>query len=232
MTGTGGRAVVPAARAGRAGALLLGAFGLAVVTDLTALLGGSATGHLLAKPLLMPLLLAYAAVCRAPRPLLAALVCGWGGDVLLLADGAEWAFLAGMGSFALGHLCYLVAFRGTRRAAAPGRGRVVTGGYGAALVVTVALLWPGLPAGLRLPVAGYATLLTVMARGAAGLGAVAGAGGALFLLSDTLIAGGVAGWPQPPVPDFWIMLSYAAAQYLLVTGILARASAPRPRPGS
>lgn len=51
-------------------------------------------------------------------------------------------------------------------------------------------------------------------------------GGALFLLSDTLIATGVADWPQPPVPDLWIMLTYAAAQFLLVHGTLGPVRQP------
>ncbi|MDN3297803.1 lysoplasmalogenase [Streptomyces ficellus] len=208
----------------RAGRVLLGAFLVAVAADLGALLAGSQTGHLVAKPLLMPLLAAYAAVRGAPRLLIAALVFGWGGDVFLLS-GAPWAFLAGMGSFAAGHVCYLLLFRRTRTS------KSLAVAYAAALVVTVALLWPALPAGLRLPVAGYAALLTAMAYRSSGLGLAAGAGGALFLLSDTLIATGVADWPQPPVPDFWIMLTYTAAQYLLATGVLRRPVAePRQAP--
>ncbi len=93
--------------------------------------------------------------------------------------------------------------------------------------MVVALLWPDLPAGLRVPVAAYSLLLTAMAYRAGRLGNVAAIGGALFLLSDTLIATGVAEWPQPPRPDLWIMLTYLAAQYLLVQGAL-RALRARP----
>lgn len=78
---------------------------------------------------------------------------------------------------------------------------------------------PICPASLRIPVAGYSLLLTAMAAASTRLGPVAGVGGALFLLSDTLIATGVADWPQLPRPDFWIMLTYAAAQFLLVSGV-------------
>ncbi|MFE6283758.1 lysoplasmalogenase [Streptomyces sp. NPDC057877] len=191
------------------------AFCLAVAVDLASLAGGFDAGHLAAKPLLMPLLAAHAHLSGAPRPLVVALLFGWGGDLLLLSD-AEPAFLAGMASFAGGHVCYLVLFsrHGTPRA------RAVLVGYVVVLAVTVSLLWPGLPADLRVPVAGYSLLLTAMAYGATRLGPVAAAGGALFLLSDTLIATGVADWPQLPAPDFWVMLTYAAAQYLLVRGTL------------
>ncbi|MGW2363884.1 lysoplasmalogenase, partial [Streptomyces phaeofaciens] len=43
---------------------------------------------------------------------------------------------------------------------------------------------------------------------------------------DTLIATGVADWPQPPRPEVWIMLTYIAAQFLLVRGTLAERRAP------
>ncbi|NEE55568.1 lysoplasmalogenase, partial [Streptomyces sp. SID8455] len=60
---------------------LLVAFLLAAAVDLAGLLGGLDTVHLVAKPLLMPLLAAYAAVRGGPRLLIAALLFGWGGDV-------------------------------------------------------------------------------------------------------------------------------------------------------
>ncbi|MER6998358.1 lysoplasmalogenase [Streptomyces sp. NPDC000410] len=196
--------------------VLLVAFGVALAADLGALAAGWDTGHRIAKPLLMPLLAGYAATRGAPRTLIAALLFGWGGDVFLLFD-AEWAFLVGMGSFAAGHVCYLVLF---------GRGRTSPAlgvAYAAALVGVVALLWGDLPADLRIPVAGYSLLLTAMAYRSSALGRTAGIGGALFLVSDTLIATGVAAWPQLPAPDFWIMLTYGAAQYLLTTGSLSPA---------
>ncbi|WP_217571614.1 lysoplasmalogenase [Streptomyces sp. GbtcB7] len=202
--------------------VLLVSFGVAAAVDLVSLAVGFTPGHLVAKPLLMPLLAAHAVVRGGPRLLVAALLCGWGGDVLLLSD-ADPAFLVGMASFAAGHVCYLLLFR---RPDAPHRPPHVRGPsawlggvYVLALVVTVTLLRPDLPAGLRVPVAGYSLLLTAMAAASTRLGLVAGAGGALFLLSDTLIATGVADWPQLPRPDFWIMLTYAAAQFLLVSGV-------------
>ncbi|MEU7069279.1 lysoplasmalogenase [Streptomyces narbonensis] len=193
---------------------LLAAFGLAAVVDLGSLLAGAELGHQLAKPLLMPLLAAYAVTRGAPKLLVAALLLGWGGDLFLLSD-ADWAFLAGMGSFAVGHVCYLLHFG--RRRTSP----LLGAGYAAALLTTIVLLWPDLPAELRIPVAGYSLLLTAMAYRASALGLLAGLGGALFLLSDTLIATGVAEWPQLPEPDFWVMLTYIAAQYLLAMGVLS-----------
>ncbi|GEB60942.1 lysoplasmalogenase [Streptomyces gardneri] len=205
---TATRAATPTSQA------LLAAFGLAAVVDLGSLLAGAELGHQLAKPLLMPLLAAYAVTRGAPKLLIAALLFGWGGDVFLLSD-ADWAFLVGMGSFAAGHVCYLVLFG--RRRTSP----LLGAGYAVALLTTIVLLWPDLPAELRIPVAGYSLLLTAMAYRASALGLLAGLGGALFLLSDTLIATGVAEWPQLPAPDFWVMLTYIAAQYLLTAGVLS-----------
>ncbi|MCX5383229.1 lysoplasmalogenase [Streptomyces sp. NBC_00083] len=214
MTETGADAVPlgaplrAAARRAAAARPLLVAFVLAGAVDLVSLLAGWHPGHLVAKPLLMPLLAGHVYARGGPKLLVAALLCGWGGDVFLLS-GADAAFLLGMGCFAAGHVCYLVLF---------GRGRTHPGlgaAYGIALVATVAALWPDLPAGLRIPVAGYSLLLTAMAYRSSRLGPLVGVGGALFLLSDTLIATGVADWPQLPRPDFWIMLTYVGAQALL-----------------
>ncbi|MFE2377821.1 lysoplasmalogenase [Streptomyces sp. NPDC059398] len=208
----------------RAARLLGLAYGFAALADLCALLATGHTGllvHTTAKPLLMPLLAAHAYVRGAPRLLVAALLCGWGGDVLLLS-GAEPAFLAGMALFAAGHVCYLVLF---------GRGRTnpyLGAGYAVVLAATAAVLLPALPAGLRIPVAGYSLLLTAMAYRASGSGPAAGLGGALFLVSDTLIATGIADLPQPPVPGFWVMATYVAAQSLLAAGVLRSRDAPAP----
>ncbi|MGW3494890.1 lysoplasmalogenase [Streptomyces sp. NPDC001020] len=203
--------------------VLLLLFWCAVAADLVCLAAGQSLGHTLAKPLLMLLLALHVWVRGAPRLLVTALLFGWGGDVLLLLD-ADVAFLAGMGSFAAGHVCYLLLFRrhGTSRA----RGAWTAGAYGVALVALVVLLWPGLPAGLRIPVAGYSLLLTAMAYGSTRLGPLAGVGGALFLLSDTLIAAGIADWPPLPGPDVWVMFTYVVAQFLLAWGVLERHQAP------
>ncbi|MFJ6511094.1 lysoplasmalogenase [Streptomyces sp. NPDC091406] len=208
-----------AGRAERFARPVLLAFLLVAAADLAGLLAGAEAVHLVAKPLLMPLLAGYAALRGAPRLLVAALLFGWGGDVFLLADN-DLAFLIGMGSFAIGHVCYLTLFgRGEGRGRAPVP--LVTGvGYALVLVVFLVLIWPDLPADLRIPLTGYSLLLTAMAWRAGVFGPYAAVGGALFLLSDALIATGIAEWPQAPAPDFWVMLTYIAAQALLTLGVL------------
>ncbi|MEV4925709.1 lysoplasmalogenase [Streptomyces roseoverticillatus] len=203
-------------------------FGAAALAHLGALLAGSAVA-LVTKPALMPLLAAYVLTRGGPRLLAVALLFGCGGDVLLQVGG-EMPFLLGMASFAAGHGCYLVL---CSRHGSPGgaRTRRLAVGYGAAWLVTVALLWPGLEAGLRVPVALYSLLLVTMALCATRTLPLAAAGGALFVVSDTLIATGVAGWPQAPAAQFWVMLTYIGAQFLLAEGLLRSAEGAGRTPG-
>ncbi|MBB5118346.1 hypothetical protein AF335_32640 [Streptomyces eurocidicus] len=212
----------------RAAPALLAAFALTALAHLGALLAGSAVATTVTKPALMPLLAAHVLARGGPRPLAGALLFGCCGDTLLLTGG-DTAFLLGMASFAAGHGCYLLL---CARHGAPGGRRTygLGGAYAVACLGTVALLWPDLAPGMRVPVGLYSLLLTAMALGASRARLRTGIGGLLFLASDTLIASGVADWPQPPVPQFWIMLSYLPAQFLLADGLL-RAARPQDPPG-
>ncbi|MEV4743670.1 lysoplasmalogenase [Streptomyces sp. NPDC049555] len=209
------------------------AFGAVAAAHLGALLAHATALAHLTKPALMPLLAAAVLLHGGSRLLAAALLCGCAGDVLLQADGRT-PFLVGMAAFAAGHLCYLALFarHGTSSGSRTYRLAVA---YAAAWLATVALLWPGLEAGMRLPVVLYSLLLTAMALAATRAGVWAAAGGLLFLVSDSLLAGGLAGWPQAPAAQFWVMLTYAAAQALLAYGVhrcvaAAGAGSGRPAP--
>lgn len=199
------------------------AYGAVALVDLLALCLEAGTVHHVAKVLLLPLLAVGALLCAAPRLLVVALVFGWAGDVLLMF-GNDLFFLAGMGAFAAGHVSYLVLFLkyGTRYGAPRARVRstAVVLGTLALMVAVLALLWTGLPGVLRIPVTLYCCLLTAMGLNSGRLGPVAALGGALFMVSDTLLATGLAGRPDVPVLDFWVMLTYTAAQLLLVIGAL------------
>ncbi|GAA3171539.1 MULTISPECIES: lysoplasmalogenase [Streptomyces] len=224
----------PRPRAARA---LLLAFAALAAVHLVALLVRTATGSgggahavadaavLATKPALMPVLAGYALTRGGPPLMAGALLLGCCGDTLLQIGG-DLPFLLGMAAFAAGHVCYLVLF--ARRGTAPTRARTASaaGAYAVAWAVLVALLWPGLPADLRGPVAGYSLLLTGMAFGSLRAGPLAAAGGLLFLLSDTLIATGIADWPQAPAPQFWVMLTYIAGQAALTAGLLRTTGHP------
>jgi uncharacterized membrane protein YhhN len=194
------------------------AFLLASAVNLVTVSTGNGTVETVSKALLMPLLAATVLAAGAPRLLLVALAFGWGGDVMLSFGGD--AFLVGMASFAVGHIVYLVLFRrhGADRSRAESVGPAVV--YAAGLAALMVLLLPGLPADLRIPVAGYSCLLTAMAWAAGRTGRLAAAGGALFLLSDSLIAAEMAGWGPLPVHGLWVMATYLAAQTLIAVGVL------------
>ncbi|WP_371478295.1 lysoplasmalogenase [Kitasatospora sp. NBC_00315] len=204
----------------RAARGLLAGFAATSAAHLGAILTDSPALQHATKPALMPLLAAHTltATERAPKLLAPALLLSAGGDVLLQVGG-DTAFLAGMGSFAAAHVCYVTMF--VRRGALDDRRRtaLVAAGYAAAWAALVSQLWPGLGE-LKIPVALYSLLLTSTAVTSARLGLRTGLGGALFLLSDTLIATDIAHWRQLPGHEFWVMATYVVAQYLLASGIL------------
>jgi uncharacterized membrane protein YhhN len=184
------------------------------------------------KPLTTALLIAWAwprGLGSPQRPwLLAGLAWSWLGDVALMWP--QQGFLPGLVSFLLAHLCYLVAFRrgGTPWLAWPAGAlacAVLAGGV-------LSFLWSGVPAPLRGPVVVYVLALATMAaqaagqwhrrRGtaAAGLAGRAALGGALFMLSDSLLA--TDRFAQPlPAASLWVLSSYWLAQ-----GLIAGSMAP------
>lgn len=194
---------------------------------------GPRLGFDLTKPLLMPLLTAaLLATGRAvPRPLLGALAGSFVGDTMLLFSGT-W-FLVGMAGFAVAHLCYIRQFvRSGAIRRHLGRATFAAACYAVLWVVLITRLWPDLAANMRIPVTCYSLLLAGMATTAYAVGARIAVGGALFLGSDTLIAGGVAHWHMPVGTGFAVMATYLVAQFLLATGCMRLQPRPRRRSGS
>ena len=183
------------------------------------------------KPLLMPTL--AASLLTNPRaadsPLrastVAAQVGGWGGDVALLGEGTK-PFLAGTGSFALGHAAYLTGFlrqhgdSDVRRATGP---RAVAGSW-ALTAPVMAVMARRRNRELGGPVLGYATMLAAMAAAANYLDTdlppaarrLTAAGAGLFMLSDTLLGFRKFVLSDPPPA--------------LETGVMATYRRPRSRP--
>ncbi|MEV4611231.1 lysoplasmalogenase [Kitasatospora sp. NPDC049258] len=199
---------------------LLTGFAATSAVHLGAIATGASVLRHATKPALMPLLAAQtlARSPQAPKLLAPALLLSAGGDVALQL-GDDTAFLAGMGSFAAAHVCYVTMF--VQQGALDDRRRtaLVAAAYAAAWATMIGQLWPDL-GDLKIPVAGYSLLLASTAVTSAGRGWRTGLGGALFLLSDTLIATRLAGWKELPGHELLIMSTYIAAQYLLATGAL------------
>jgi uncharacterized membrane protein YhhN len=178
------------------------------------------------KPGLMPLLAATLWVAARHRGLggyrliLAGLGFAAVGDVTLMFAGPT-PFVLGMVMFAGCHVCYIAAFV---RAGEPRR-RGVAAAYAVVTLGVLAWLWSGL-GGLAVPIAVYAVLLATMASTASGYGWRVGLGGGLFLVSDLMIAARVAGAGELPFAGAWVMLTYTAAQALIVIGWVARLRDP------
>ncbi len=178
------------------------------------------------KPLATIALIAFAAGRGHGAPalrrwILTGLVASLAGDVALLWP--QQGFLPGLVSFLLAHLAYLWAFTRVRPFAADKRPFVA---YAAVAGGILALLWPGVPAALRVPVVAYVVCLAAMAAQAAVLwrsGAPRGGrlalGGALFVASDALLATNKFAGPLP-LASLWILATYWGAQ-ACIAGFLA-----------
>lgn len=189
--------------------------------------GADLTGRFAAQPVVktgMAVFLAAAAwhhpIARERRWLVPALLLSGLGDFFLAIPWWKPAFVAGLGSFLLAHLCYLAVLLPLR--GNTGRGRLVAV---AALVLSCAAMlarfWPTLQSdGVVIPVSFYIAVLAAMVSAAllarlptiwTALGAV------LFAVSDGMIGTGqfILGSQALELPIWWI---YAAAQILITAG--------------
>ncbi|MEH3066924.1 MAG: lysoplasmalogenase [Aeromicrobium erythreum] len=170
---------------GRRGIPYLVAFVAVLSVHLVLLAADATPWDSVTKCLLAPVLAAWVVAERGPRLLVAALVLCLGGDLLLEVEGL---FVAGMASFAAAHVCLVALFvrAGAVRERRPHPLLVAT--YLLAGVALVAWAWGGLAADLRPVVPVYAVLLLATAVTSSCVDVLAGVGGALFLVSDGLIA--------------------------------------------
>ncbi len=208
------------------------AFVVLSVIHLAAAFFNSAGWQIFSKPLLVPALIGYYVFARSNRPLSLAFVLAlffcWVGDVLLLFDAY---FLPGLLAFLVGHLLYIVTWRHHCNASSADTLTALQRLRMALPVILfasgiVVVLYPRL-GNLQVPVMLYAGVLGYMVLQALfryGRTPVTSfvlvfAGSVLFMLSDSILAFNK--FVQPVAHgNFWIMLTYAVAQFLLVTGIL------------
>ena len=178
------------------------------------------------KPLATLCVIAWVALGRSDdglvkRWIVIGLLFSLAGDVALL-----WpvqGFLVGLVAFLLGHAAYLVAL--TQRVkflASP----PAFGVWAIVAASVLAGLWAGVPAGLRAPVLVYVCALAAMFAQAtsvwlarrghpdAGRWRIVAIGGALFVLSDAILAtdkfvGGI------PMPTLWNLSIYWLGQWFI-----------------
>ena len=176
------------------------------------------------KPATMIPLIAAAAILDPERDaqravFFVALVLSLAGDVFLMLP--RDLFVAGLGSFLLGHIAYIGGFLLEPRTAGPTMIAVVLVVIAAATlgrrIITAARA--GTDPAIAGPVAVYMAVISIMVVLAAGTAeAVAIAGAAIFFASDAMIA-----WDRFVKPFRWarplIMATYHAAQALLVLSL-------------
>ena len=189
--------------------------------------GPAAWTQVLLMPALAVVLLVLPADDRGPAwPwALGALAGSWVGDSLPRIMPEDWQFLSMVGGFAVAQVLWIIAFTRVDRGRPPAAWTLLL------VVVAIALLSVTVPhAGILAPaVVVYGLLLFAVAYLAAGHGLVGGLGGALFILSDGLIALGAF---RPEMVDWAgrdlvVMATYVAAQALFVTVILLTRSPDR-----
>ncbi|MGC4103334.1 lysoplasmalogenase [Ferruginibacter sp.] len=208
-------------------------FWITVAVDIIGIATGISLLHFIAKPLLVPVLIAWLFYSNTTVPfkklLLTGLFFSWLGDVFfLLEDKNPNFFIFGLASFLLTHIFYIIYFLKIRSANTSLLKKqplliVLVTGYGCTLLW---LLYPHLGA-LTIPVIVYAIVICTMltcsihiftkVNKPANLLYLAGA--AFFVLSDSLLA--INKFYQPfAFAGVCIMLTYCAAQYCIVNGFI------------
>ena len=151
------------------------------------------------------------------RPVLVALAFSWLGDSVPSLLAGDTRFLAMVGFFLCAQVGYIAAFLPSWRRSVLRRPPLL--GYLAAFTALLVACAPG-AGGLLVPVVVYGLCLALMAVLATGVHPLTALGGAAFFVSDGLIAlDAFAGWYSPPVPGFWVMLTYIAGQALITAGV-------------
>lgn len=194
-------------------------------------LSGIPAGEIAAKLLASSAFLAVACFSGALRSLygrilVTGLALSWCGDMFLLGAGQR-LFLAGLVSFLLAHLAYIVAFSFHGLSDKWSFAAVLPV---AAISIAVSLwLAPHLPAAMVLPVRAYTIVISLMvitafgARGAGGP-ALIPLGAVLFYLSDLSVA--TLQFTEPGFPNYvWGLPFYYTGQLLLAMS--ARYAKPR-----
>ncbi|MES2071330.1 MAG: lysoplasmalogenase [Pseudomonadota bacterium] len=192
--------------------------------------------HYFFKPLTTLLIFSVAWQGRPPvsaryrSAVLLGMLCSLAGDIFLMLPRSVLAggFLFGLASFLCAHLCFLRALTSDSRLFAKPTVFLLIGTLGA---LNLLILWPGLSAGLRLPVLAYVACLLTMSAQAVTRHAclrtptsrMAAVGGLLFMLSDTLLAYNRF-YTQLPYSALLILGSYYPALWCIANSVKARPS--------
>jgi uncharacterized membrane protein YhhN len=188
--------------------------------------------QIVTKICLLPLLAAVYALGAKDffAPVLLALIFGWGGDVFLLKISDIRFFRLGLASFLLGHLCYIPSFAYYTE----------TWNFPAFIISAAAAVPLGFiihsiirPAKeMNIPAAAYEIIIMLMSLFALqmllsrrdGPSLAIFAGSLCFLISDAILAY-FTFRTKPRYGDFFVMLTYIAAQSGIIWGMIGRSRA-------
>ncbi len=216
-----------------AGVLAAVAYGIFLtITALRLPAGSDLTGQFFGQPVFkssMAVLLAVAAlfhpIARERRWLVAALLMSAAGDFFLAIPWWKPAFVCGLGSFLVAHLCFIATLWPLSAGTRANTSRVRLLWIGLLAVGFVAMLtrfWPSMAAqGMTVPVIIYMSVLAAMVSAAllARLPTIWTAVGALlFAVSDGMIGVGqfILESQALELPIWW---AYAAAMVLITAGL-------------
>jgi uncharacterized membrane protein YhhN len=205
-------------------AVLLALVGACAVTNWWAVAAGHRRVEVIAKPLTMALLIAAAVVIEPTTAsvkvwFVVGLAFSLAGDVFLLFE-ERW-FVAGLASFLAAHIAYTAGLtRVVMDAVALGVGIIIVVAAIAFVGRHIHRAAASTSRRLAIPVGLYIAAISIMLVAAIGTrNPIAIAGAASFYLSDTIL-----GWNRFVAPvahgKLWTMVSYHAAQALLVLSVL------------
>jgi uncharacterized membrane protein YhhN len=157
---------------------------------------------------------------RYRRWILAGIAGSLAGDVFLMLPGD--LFVPGLLAFLLAHGCFIAAFLGDSRFAAPAWPLAACLAYGA---LNLALLWGAIAVPLRLPVIVYVAVLAMMggqawARAQHGDAAtrLAARGALVFMFSDSVLAWDRFRGPLP-LASLWVLAAYYLALWWIARSV-------------
>ena len=210
-------------------------FAVIVIIELTGRLMDNIQMEYFVKPLIMIWMAIYFLLYKKKSsftvPVLVAFFFSWMGDNFLMLSGKnELFFFAGVGGFFFAQLSYIYTF--TKFSEKGGRGKLQKNPWLSLLFLAyvagmLILLFPGLEGMMKPIITIYALSLIGMSMMALNRSGRVEAmsfklvfsGSILFLLSDSMIAFNKF-HSEIPLAGFLIMISYIAAQYLIMRGLI------------
>lgn len=210
-------------------------FAVIVVLELTGRYVDNIHLEFMVKPLIMIWIAVYFIIFRKKKsftiPVLLAFFFSWVGDNLLMFSSKdELFFFAGVGGFFLAQLTYIYIFSTYREQAGKGliQGKPFLILFFLAYVSGIyVILFPGLEGLMKPIILIYAlsligmSLMALNRKGRVGLRSyrLVFFGSILFLISDSMIALNKF-FMEFFLAGFWIMITYIAAQYLIMRGLI------------